>query len=304
MNVLAVCPSKLATGGTESIHKFVNELNKQDGIEAVILYAGDTADPQPKEYECYHCDYITQLPDGYKGVIIFPEIWGDAVISPQHKDCIKVINWAGWDVYKWNVPKKIRWSFLKDESVIHLAQSEYAMAELENIGLEPMKLSDVLADDFFEPYEEEERNDVILYNPAKMTDFYRKVIKASPFDCRPIMGLSRSGVIDLMRHAKLYIDFGAFSGRERLPREAAMCGCCVLTSKTGAAAYFRDVAIHDEYKFDDTQLDDVIDAMKDVIENYWLHRPFFNVYRSFIKQDRESFKSEVREIAKAFLERL
>lgn len=304
MNVLAVCPSKIATGGTESIHKFVNELNKQDGIEAAILYINADSDSQPAEYKCYGCEYVTRLPDGYKGVIIFPEIYGDAVVSPQHKDCIKVINWAGWDVYQWNVPKNRRWMFLKDESVIHLAQSEYAMAQLQNIGLEPMKLSDVLHDDFFEPYTEEERNDVILYNPAKMTDFYRKVVKASPFDCRPIMGLSRAGVIDLMRHAKLYIDFGAFSGRERLPREAAMCGCCVLTSRAGAAAYFRDVAIHEEYKFDDTQLEDVIDAMKDIIEDYHLHRPFFNVYRSFIKQDRESFKSEVREIAKVFLERL
>lgn len=304
MNVLAVCPSKIATGGTESIHKFVNELNKQDGIEAVILYAGDPHDPQPREYECYGCEYVTSLPDDYRGVIIFPEIYGDAVASQQHKDCVKVINWAGWDVYQWNVPKQRRWMFLKNENVIHLAQSEYAMRQLENIGLKPMKLSDVLHDDFFEPYEEEERNDVVLYNPAKMTDFYRKVIKASPFDCRPIMGLSRAGVIDALRHAKLYIDFGAFSGRERLPREAAMCGCCVLTSKTGAAQYFYDVSIHDEYKFDDTQLDEVIETMKDIIANYDVHRPFFNVYRSIIKQDRESFKSEVSEIAKVFLERL
>ena len=306
MNVIAVCPSKVATGGTESIHKFVNELNKNDDIEAVILYAGDPEDPQPIEYRCYGCDYITRLPEGYDKVIIFPEIYADAVMSPQHKNCVKAVNWAGWDVYQWNVPKKMRWQFLNLDGIIHLAQSEYAMENLRELGLDPLKLSDVLHDDFFEPYKEEERSDVVLYNPAKLTEFGKKVIKASPFDCKPIMDLSRAEVIDLLRHSKLYIDFGEFSGRERLPREAAMCGCCVLTSTAGAAANAFDVAIPNMYKFnmDYAKISEVIEAMDSIINYYPMHAPRFELYRDGLRRDRWDFESEVEEIALAFLERL
>ena len=36
----------------------------------------------------------------------------------------------------------------------------------------------------------------------------------------------------------------------RIPREAAMCGCCVITNRNGSAANNVDVQIADKYKFD------------------------------------------------------
>ena len=32
-------------------------------------------------------------------------------------------------------------------------------------------------------------------------------------------------------HPKLYIDFGGFPGKDRLPREAVMHDCCIITGK-------------------------------------------------------------------------
>ena len=46
-----------------------------------------------------------------------------------------------------------------------------------------------------------------------------------------------------------YIDFGPHPGMDRLPREAALAGCIVITNREGAAAHDEDVPLPPEYKF-------------------------------------------------------
>ena len=305
MDVIALCPARVATGGTEAIHQLVAELNRY--LDAVILYPGDDTDPQPPEYAHYNCRYITAYPTRFKGVVIFPEIWGNNVCHEMFKDCIKCINWAGVDVYDWHTPPEFRGLYLKAKDVIHIAQSAYAADTLSKRGVETiLRLSDIIGDEFFEPFQEEERNDIVLYNPAKMTPFERKVINASPFNLKPITGMSRHDVIDTLRHGKLYIDFNVFSGRERLLREAVMCGCCALVSMSGCSAYFEDVAIQDRYKFEmiDWNVEVAVEAMKEILDNYEGHRPAFDIYRESIAADQVRFPDDVKAIAEAFKERL
>lgn len=303
-DVLAFCPPKVATGGTEAIHQLVRELNKY--LHAVILYPGQDPDPQPPEYARYGCEFITDYPEGFNGVVIFPEIWANNVCHPMFKDAIKVVNWAGVDVYDWHTPEAYRGMYLQAEGVIHIAQSAYAVDHLRHKGVETiLRLSDILNDDFFEPYEEKERNDVILYNPAKLTPFGRAVMVAD-FKFQPVKGLSREGVIELLRTHKLYLDFNVFSGRERLLREAVMCGCCALVSTSGCAQFFEDVAIPDEYKFDmkDWNLEPVHMAMREILDNYEEHKENFDIYRRSIRADQERYPDDVKAIAEEFKKRL
>lgn len=304
-----LCPANIATGGTESIHKFANELNKSMPVR--ILYVGNNlSNPQPEEYHMYNCKYITEFPADYHDVVIFPEIWGNQVLEEKYRNCIKVINWAGVDVYYWHNRGANTGLFLQDKSVLHLAQSVYAENHLEKLGIHAdriLKLSDVLNDAFFENYEEQERNDVVLYNPAKITDFERKVIyEASKQDIqfKEIKNLSRENLIKLLRTTKLYIDFGVFSGRERIPREAAMCGCCVLTSNLGAAGYYDDVVIADKYKFAMVSytIPSIIEMMKSILQNYDAYKNDFNAYRESLIHDRDSLKQQCEIIAKRLLE--
>ncbi|KAL3809235.1 hypothetical protein ACHAXA_005283 [Cyclostephanos tholiformis] len=46
-----------------------------------------------------------------------------------------------------------------------------------------------------------------------------------------------------------YIDFGPHPGMDRLPREAALAGCIVITNREGAAAHDEDVPLPQEFKF-------------------------------------------------------
>ena len=44
-------------------------------------------------------------------------------------------------------------------------------------------------------------------------------------------------VVDLMSESKVYIDFGNHPGKDRIPREAVINGCCVITGVRGSARF-------------------------------------------------------------------
>ena len=58
--------------------------------------------------------------------------------------------------------------------------------------------------------------------------------------------------------AKVYVDFGNHPGKDRIPREAALCGCRVVTNLRGAAAYREDVELDDCLKFDESVPPEII----------------------------------------------
>ena len=303
MKILHFCPANLATGGTEGIHHLVSELCKC-GADAKILYCGsDLSNPQPEIYKKkYNCEYVTAIPNDFDGAIIFPEVWGNRVIEQQFRDFVKVINWQGIDVYRWNNPRD-KWNiFLRDKSVIHLTMSEYGMQYLRSLKLNPIKVSDCINDAYFDDYtiDDASRSDVVLYNPVKvkMTKFQQIVMARSTTELgirfKPIEGYTQEQLIDLFRHSKLYIDFGVFSGRERLPREAVACGCCILTSDKGTAHYYEDNSILDKYKTEN--VDEAIRMIQYCLHNYILCKQDFDEYRRLLKEDLNNYTNEVKEL--------
>jgi hypothetical protein len=110
--------------------------------------------------------------------------------------------------------------------------------------------------------------------------------------------MPREEVIKLLQKAKVYIDFGHHPGKDRLPREAAILGCCVITGKRGSAKFFEDVPIPDEYKFEDKEesIPEIIDKIKDCFENYEERYKDFEYYRQFIKNEPQKFIEDLRKI--------
>ena len=299
MDILHICPANVATGGTDSIHRLVRELNRC-GANAKILYVnGDLRSPMPEPYKKYGCDYLVDVPSDFEGLIIFPEIWANKILEPQFEKYQVAINWQGVDVYRWNNPQTEWYKFLKRKDAIHFTNMQYGMEFLKGLGLQPSKVSDCVDDIFFEEFNDNYvRNDVVLYNPVyvKLTRFQQTVM-ARCFTERgikflPIEGYPQEQLLSLFRLSKLYIDFGEFSGRERLPRETVTQGCCVLTSKLGAANYFEDISIPDKYKLDD--VDQAIAMIRYILANYELCKPDFDQYRQSLVQDRLNYPNEVK----------
>jgi len=303
MNILAVCPANCATGGPEAIHEFTSNMNKLEDVDARIWYwnAGK-GDPTPQEYKRYGCEYVTELPKGYDGVIVFPEIWAN--YAALYPDIVTAVWWLGVDAYASWTPADQRGEFLGDDSIIHIAQSQYAYEFLHKLRVRKLyKCGDLLNADFYEEFEEEERSDVVLYNPVKATPFMKKIMDACPdVKFKPVKDMTRAQVIDTMRHSKLYIDFGEFPGRERMPREAALCGCCLITSKVGAAAYHEDFRHNYKYDSKDAHIWAIVRRIHEVLDNFEECQHDFEIFRRSLMAERKGVQFQYRTIRGAFYE--
>ena len=70
---------------------------------------------------------------------------------------------------------------------------------------------------------------------------------AGRLDWVPIENMTPREVGELLASAKVYVDFGEHPGRDRIPREAALAGCVVITGTRGSAGNGIDIPIPSEY---------------------------------------------------------
>ena len=93
----------------------------------------------------------------------------------------------------------------------------------------------------------------------------------------------------------LYIDFGNHPGKDRLPREVALNGCCVITGRRGAAKNDVDIPIPNGYKFDENLVppQQIIDRIRYVLDNYETCVKEMNDYRKHILLEKEEFEQQI-----------
>lgn len=309
--VYITCPPRYTTGGIELLHQLCAELNKNSNINAKILYIDQTPEkgnPQPELYNKYRNQYIiNQIPeaDYDKNItIIFPEIYINNIHFYDLEKCNIVIYWESVDNYFMRGTKDQLLQL--PSSIIHLAQSAYAENFLKNImGFKNvMKVGDYLNDDFFSITKQKKKEKIpytVCYNPAKGLNFTKRIIAATPgVKFIELKGLNRPDLIDTLSSSMLYIDFGSHPGKDRLPREAAMCGCCILVGAIGSAIYEEDMFIPRQYKMD-FKIDRISKAIYRILNNYdACIRDFYN-YCNKIKQEKENFQREVKEFAEVII---
>lgn len=297
IEILVVCPAHAVTGGPEALHAFVHELNKLKNVHAMIWYwEARSREPSPEEYQAYQCEYVTEMPEGFDGTVIVPEIWANRVM--EFKNCTRVIYWLGCDAYAPWTPQHELGKFLEDDDIIHIVQSEYALDLLQKLEVKRLvKCTDIVNTEYYAKYKEGKRSDAVLYNPAKATLFMRQLMaECQDIEFKPISGMARAEVIDLMRHSKLYIDFGEFPGRERMPREAALCGCCLITSKIGSAGYDGDF-LH-SYKFESkaSHIWVIKNRIRYVLDHYEECQKDFDAFRGLLREDKAALSKHVKEV--------
>lgn len=289
--IYVACPARYVTGGVELLHQLAAELRQYSPTK--IWYAGYlNGSPQPAVYDSYGNEYVTQkVMPGSGDIVILPEIWASMAKMFLHP----VVYWESVDNFVIRYGKTTS----LPENTLHLTQSEYARQYVgKNISTNIVEVTDYLNDDFFAPYDETQRNDTILFNPAKGMDYTNQIMAAMPdAEFLALEGYSRSRIIELMHKSKLYIDFGDHPGKDRMPREAAMCGCCVITSRNGSAKFFEDVGIPNYYKFDRTKdnISAIAGRIREVLRLYPVDD--FADYRDTISGEKKRFKQGVFELA-------
>lgn len=332
-NVYVITPANYATGGIELAHQLVDYLRNK-GENAYIVYIGkdnniikDVINVTPA-YAKYNIKISTEIDDSPSNILILPEVFFDFIYV------FKRIRIGCWWMSVDNRYKYVAFTeFVKNQKgfyrkvkvvlshylrgsysnyknttkdliknnhrMVHFYQSYYAFNHLSKLGFSNIApLSDFINIELFERKEIEKEN-IVLYNPAKGFEYTKKIIDLMP-DCVfiPLKGLTRSELSRYMGRAKLYIDFGGFPGKDRLPREAAINGCCIITGRFGASNYYQDVPIKDEYKFEIKKnvYPQIVKKINYVLNNYEKCNCDFDYYRSVIKNEQSLFYKEIDDI--------
>lgn len=118
----------------------------------------------------------------------------------------------------------------------------------------------------------------------------------------PIQKMQPKEIAALMSVSKVYIDFGNHSGKDRLPREAAVNGCCIITGKKGAAKNAVDIPILFHYKFaDDKQnIPAILNKIRFCLEHNGVASQDFISYKNVILNEEKKFEQDLHQ-ALAFL---
>ena len=183
----------------------------------------------------------------------------------------------------------------------HFHQSDYAKEILSDNGYKSYQISDYLNDSFLKKKYFFKKKDLITYNPIKCTDFLNFIIKKYPYlKFIPLVGLSRAEMIKILKKSKIYIDFGNHPGKDRIPREAAILGNCVLVNKNGSASNASDIEISNCYKFNEKKdnIKNIISLINICIEDYDIEYKKFKPYVIKIRNEKKLFIRQVKDFFK------
>lgn len=321
--IYVVCPASSSTGGLELLHQLVFSLN-QFGVNAKIAYANiGNSYPINPNYQKYVKDYVDFLSIIHEKNVLVVISEHQIELMDKIKNADVAIWWLSVDNYKkvydpqvayetlgwkglaWYLKHK-RWKYrissIKKKIKYNLAQSYYAVDFLQKNGFSNVEyLSDYINTEYLQIVldKSRKRKDVVLYNPKKGMAFSKQLMKLDQsIKWIPLCNLSNKDVKELLLSSKVYVDFGNHPGKDRFPREAAICGCCVITGKKGAANFFRDVSIPERYKFEDRIENgrDIIDCIKMCFENYEFCFNDFEKYRKIISLEKEQFDLDIKRI--------
>ncbi len=312
--ILVVCPAGAVTGGPEALHQLVDHMN-QLGLPAYIVYLPfDQLAKAPEPYQHYKAP-VSAYEDISGNLIIFPEVYPGLAMKVKHAK-------AGlWWLSLENFLERRHTSLLHDKirylkkalkgqrpwagakslkKLLHFSQTEHSTQYLRSCGIEPIPLIDSINEGFLtDRYLDriDHKNDVILYNPTKGKKVTQALIKAYPnWQFIPLRGLNRQELSEQLYAGKLYIDFGHHPGRDRMPREAAMHGCCVVSGLLGSAGNTVDLPIPNKYKLDssDKQFVQAFGVLaSDVLANFPQHWNAFATYRQWLKDEPRIFKQQI-----------
>lgn len=299
-------PVGKVSGGPELAHQMCGELIK-NGCSAQMYYVEklkkEPVDvPVIERYAKYGTSHVTNIEDveSEEAVLIVPEAiasWIEGV-----EKCKKVLWWMSVDNF-WSNLALWGGDFkqLQNKVNVHLVQSQYAYQHLLEKGIPNEKIvwvSDYIGENYGKfSMPSEFRQNIVLYNPRKGFGDLEPLIKRMNWvKWMPLINLSEEQMIMLMGVAKVYIDFGKHPGKDRIPREAVSCGCCVITNRKGSAAFYEDVPISDYYKIDDvpTEYDRAEKLIRDICDNYVQHNSQFDEYRKFVAAEKSKFSDDVK----------
>lgn len=308
MKVYVLCPATTVTGGPEALHQ-LHDAGERLGFDMAMVYApAGHPDPTPKVFELYKPRPVEALADSPDSVVIAPETQTSALLNLRR--ATRVVWWLSVDHFVG--PSELARLqgqgtgggsalFKGQQHCFHLAQSEYARRFVLDRGDEPLMVTDYIRDEIVTQalaMGQQAKENIVAFNPKKGLEFTKQLMASSPPEITwvPIINMTPREVAALLGRAKVYVDFGAHPGRDRIPREAALCGCVVITGTQGSAGNGIDIPVAAKFKIDERlplAVPLIMDRIKEAMLDYQTLSSQFEPYRAWIRGQKGDFTDEV-----------
>ena len=326
-----VCWAKKPTGGVETLHQLCHLLNEYQLTDCFIYYKKNKK--LMNYYRNYNIKSTNRIEDNKRNLLIVPE--SSTYILNKYKKINKVIWWLSLDYffrskmkyrvdnfinkhyymklfkpllygYLWLQGEKNIFKFENGNEIYHFYNCEYEKMYLINNGIPTNRLIYLcgpLSDIYFKQNREniiDRKEDIVAYNPAKGKKNSEKIIeyfkeKKSDIKFIAIQNMTENQVCELLKNSKVYMDFGYFPGPERIPRQAVMLYCNIITSMEGAAENDVDVLIPRKYKFKDVEknFSAIYKQINDFIFSYDKYVNDFEEYRLKVINQKKVFADNI-----------
>ena len=310
--VSLVCPP-VVTGGVEAIHQLAELLNGF-GVPCWITFwkgksarAGDRMVFPSFDTERTRAAYARYHPVTRWEVEMQPD---HLVILPEflhHKPkgfapASVAVWWLSVDnAFRRNTnlsdPAWREGYFRTNPEIIHFHQSVYAREFLRAHGVHSHALGDYTDRRFTATIPRGPgEGDRVCYNPAKglplAESFFTRHEDVAPL---AIADMTKPQVLAAFSRNPIYIDFGHFPGRDRMPREAAAAGAIVFLHNKGAGAVYDDFPVPDFYRFQtgDVASGRLHEQVAAVLADRATHWRAQETFRQEVRWERAGFIDEV-----------
>ena len=293
--IVVICPANVVTGGPEALHQLVHTINKEEqGFGAICYVPFESSHLKPSEYEMYDTPTILKQDIPENALVVLPEIYPQMVNDFTQKCAFW---WLSVDNYP-NTGEEDR-----NKMHMHLAQSEYAWKHVHNnYSIIPRMLTDYINGVFDTP-KTSQRQQRVMVNRVKGAELNEVFAAQNPnLPIFSMHGMPRTEVLKELANSEIYVDFGHHPGRDRMPREAAICGAIVLSIRKGSAQYYTDMPINDFYKFD--TVEEVSAKVAEILQDTEKHRQIQKEYVDIIRHQHYAFKTEVHSLIGTYKELL
>lgn len=309
--VYILCPANVQTGGPEALHQLGRSLLDR-GHDARMVYANmdakpvrdgsllrfaDIPNPAPGAYAHYDMPSTFTVEDNEANALVFPETW--IHVTREVSSLSIYVWWLSIDNGRRAVEAYGGLEALRRTPYVNLFQSHYAQAYLADRGIMGLPLYDYTTPAVTAAeVPDRPRQDRVLY-PARGAWFAGYLRRFTPdLAWQEISGFTPAQVHELFLTSKLYVDFGSHPGKDRMPREAAVLGCCIVTGRRGAAGNHFDVPIPEPYKFRDSRLliPRIAKVIRTTLAGFASRTADFDMYRRTIRGEKFEFDGQVAAI--------
>ncbi|MBI9064140.1 MAG: hypothetical protein JEZ14_19295 [Marinilabiliaceae bacterium] len=333
--IVICCPGNVISGGVNSLHNLCKSL-QECGFNSMMHYISpDETVLCNHQITSYGVKQLTELKDDPTYLVVVPETMVSYLL--QFSKAQKMVYWLGLNYFfknpLWRFPFNLKgfrkliscrsyagyssgWvedtkrklnEYAKSHldiwngNVIHLSNSHFVADYCRRKGAPSVfVLHNPIRQEFynFEP-DYTSRENLILFGPKTPKQIIRKLGKYLPdYSIIRLRKLPLEKVFELMSKAKIFAEFGNYSGRDRMPREAAMLGCTIFMNTRGTAAFNEDYQVPDNYRITDHSGNRalIIEQLVDTALHYNKRITDFEPFRAQLKNERSDFLKNTQQV--------